>query len=309
MDIGDDINSFAMQADAETGREEFGPPFGFTVAGNAETVRLLRSGRAAETNRQSPTSPLPGRKPLPEFEPTLEGCLYDCEAPEAHPTTAARLQQPAEAAELIASRSILPGSRLEGAARYRSVGVVGRIDGIDPESARGVSPSNAFASGDGFAEGGAVGRVAAPADADERINRKIAELRAEVGGVSRSLQSRIDAIEAKLEEFDKAQASRHESRAVPSAAGEAETPSDGSLGTRAGKADELTHGAAVRSVPERAGSYVIAAESTDNACSRSGPPRIAPGAEQFGCGRVLDVVSDGLGGWLVVTENAVIRLD
>lgn len=308
MDIGDDINSFAMHADAETGREEFGPPFGFTVAGNAETVRL-RSGRAAESSQQSSALTLPQRKPSPGSDPVAEGCLSNCEAPEAHPNTAAQPPQAAEAVELIASRRILPGSRLEGAARYRSVGVAGRIDGIDPESARGVSPSNAFASGDGFAEGGAVGRVAAPADADERINRKIAELRVEVGGVSRSLQSRIDVIESKLEELGKALASRHESSDGPSAAGEAETPSGGSLGTRAGMADELTHGAAVRSVPERAGSYVIAAEVADNACSRTRPPRIAPGAEGFGCGRVLDVVSDGLGGWLVVTENAVIRLD
>ena len=303
-----DISGRTMLGEAEVGREEFGPPFGFSVAGNASTVPL-GSGRAAESNAQAPASPLPERNLSPGFDPAGESCLSDCEAPEAHRSTAARPLQPATAPEITAGTSILTGGRSEGVTKHKPADAVGRVDGIEPGSARGVSPSKAFAFGDGGAEGGAAGRAAAHADADERINRKIAELRAEVGGVSRSLQSRIGVIEAKLEELGNAQASRHESGDGPSAAGEAEMPGDGSLGTRAGMVSELRQSAAVRSVPERAGSYVIAAEVADNACSRSRLPRTAPGAEGFGCGRVLDVVSDGFGGWLVVMENAVIRLD
>lgn len=302
------VGGRTMLGEAEVGREEFGPPFGFSIAGNAFAVPF-GSGRAAESNAQAPASPLPERKLSPGFDPAGGSCLSDCEAPEAHRSTAARPRQLATAPEITAGTSVLTGGRSDGVAKHKPADAVSRLDGIKPESAPGVSASTAFASGGGIAEGGAAGRAAAPADADERINRKIAELRAEVGGVSRSLQSRIGVIEAKLEGLGNAQASRHESRDGPSAAGEAETPSDGSLGTRAGTADELNPGAAVRSVPERAGSYVIAAEVADKACSRSRPPRTAPGAEGFGCGRVLDVVSDGFGGWLVVMENAVIRLD
>lgn len=305
-----DIDGRTMLADAEAGQEEFGPPFGFPVAGIAGAVRF-GSGRPAESSRQSPIPPLPERKPLPGFDPAAEGCLSECEAPEAHPNTAVPPPEAVEPPKIAADAGILTGGRLDGVAGHGMTGAVGRLDGIKPESsADGVFLGRAIASDRGVADGGAIGSASTPADANERINGEIAELRAEIGGIARSLRLRIGVIEAKLEELAKVEAFKPQSRDKPSAIGKTEEPGNGPLGTRAGMADESGPGAATRSVPERADTYVIAAEAGHNACSsRSRPPSNAPGAEGFGCGRVLDVVSDGFGGWLVVTENAVIRLD
>ena len=305
-----DIDGRTMLADAEAGQEEFGPPFGFPVAGIAGAVRF-GSGRPAESSRQSPIPPLPERKPLPGFDPAAEGCLSECEAPEAHPNTAVPPPEAVEPPKIAADAGILTGGRLDGVAGHGMTGAVGRLDGIKPESsADGVFLGRAIASDRGVADGGAIGSASTPADANERINGEIAELRAEIGGIARSLRLRIGVIEAKLEELAKVEAFKPQSRDKPSAIGKTEEPGNGPLGTRAGMADEPGPGAATRSVPERADTYVIAAEAGHNACpSRSRPPSNAPGAEGFGCGRVLDVVSDGFGGWLVVTENAVIRLD
>lgn len=303
-----DIDGRTMLADAEAGQEEFGPPFGFPVAVIAGTVRF-GSGQAAESNRQSPVLPLPERKPLPGFNPAAEGCLSECETPGTLPSATAQPLQAIAAPKIAADAGILTGGRLDGVARHGMVGAVGRPAGIKPESAPGGFPGNAFASGGAVAEEGAVALAGAPAYANERSRAEIAELRAEVGGIAKSLRSRIGVVEAKLEELGKEQASRFESRDRPSAMGNAEKPGNGPHGIRAGMADDLKPGAATRSVPEHAGTYVIATEAGSDDCSRSRPPRNAPGAEGFGCGRVLDVVSDGFGGWLVVTANAVIRLD
>ena len=305
-----DIDGRTMLADAEAGQEEFGPPFGFPVAGIAGAVRF-GSGCPGESSRQSPIPPLPERKPLPGFDPAAEGCLSECEAPEAHPNTAVPPPEAVEPPKIAADAGILTGGRLDGVAGHGMTGAVGRLDGIKPESsADGVFLGRAIASDRGVADGGAIGSASTPADANERINGEIAELRAEIGGIARSLRLRIGVIEAKLEELAKVEAFKPQSRDKPSAIGKTEEPGNGPLGTRAGMADEPGPGAATRSVPERADTYVIAAEAGHNACSsRSRPPSNAPGAEGFGCGRVLDVVSDGFGGWLVVTENAVIRLD
>lgn len=307
-DIGNAISSLTMPAKAEAGREEFGLPFGFPIAGNADGVPFM-SGRAAESNGQSLALPSLERKPVLEYDLSAEGCLSDCEAPEARPDTAVQLPQAAAAPKPGAYASIPAGSRPDGAAKRNSAAAASRIDGIKPESAPGAFPSNAFGSG-GAAEEGAVGRADAHADANKRISREIAELRDEIDGISRSLKSRIGVIEAELEELGKEQASRHESRDGPSATGEAEKPGEKPPGgTRAGMANELRPGAAVRFAPERAGTYAIATEFKNEACFGSRPTSNLRGTEGFGCGQVLDVVNDGFGGWLVVTESAVFRFD
>lgn len=303
-DADDDVNDRATPAVAEAKDGEFGPPFGFFVAGNHEVIRS-GSGRTEDSHQHLPV------QPVPVFDPAVEGCVSDCEIPEAHPSIAAQQPQAAAALKLIAAgTSIRIGSRLESTARQGLTGAVGGLDGLSSRNPLTAPPGNTAASGSGaVAEGGVIEPAVAPADANERISRDIAALRAETDDVARSLRSRISFVEAKLEEFGKARTFELESRDRQSAMGKAKNPGNGPYGTRAGMADELRSGAAIRSNRERAETYVIATEFRDDSCSGTRPSRKSPGTEGFGCGRVLDVVNDGFGGWLVVTENAVIRLD